>query len=73
MFGWLLAMVGFVPLVLAYRAVSSGEVSMGDRVSQTRYSRDSNPASFWFGVIFYVLFGIGLVVAGVLAGLGIIR
>ena len=73
MFGWMLAIVGVVPLVLAYRAILSGEVSVGDKVSQTRYTRDDSPGSFWFGVVFYVLLGVSLMVAGVLAAVGILE
>jgi hypothetical protein len=71
-FGWILAAAGAIPLVLARRALRSGEVKYGDQVSQQRYRRDESPGNFWAGVVFYVLLGIGMIVAGVLAGLGVI-
>ena len=72
MFGWLLALVGLVPLLIAYKAIQKGSVRVGDKVSQTRYSREDAPAAFWAGVGFYVLLGAALIVLGILYALGIL-
>jgi len=72
LFGWVLALAGIVPLLLARRALTSGEVTVGDKVSQTRYTREASPAGFWCGLGFYAVLGVALITCGVLAGVGIL-
>jgi hypothetical protein len=72
MFGWILALGGLVPLWFARRAIQTGDVRVGDKVQQTRYSRADAPAAFWAGVGFYVFLGVGLIVLGGLFALGIL-
>jgi len=73
MFGWMLALVGLVPLWVAYRAIQRGDVSVGDKVEQTRYTREEAPGSFWTGVAFYALLGVALIVLGCLVIAGVIE
>jgi len=72
MFGWVLAVAGLVPLWVAYRANQRGEVRVGDKVEQTRYTREDAPAAFWSGVGFYLLLGVALIVLGCLFALGVL-
>lgn len=70
--GGIFVVVGVIPLELARRAVRSGVVAYGDHVSKHRYTRAARPGSFWAGVVFSMLMGIGCMVLGLLAGLGVI-
>jgi hypothetical protein len=72
MLGWTFVAVGFVPLWIAYKAVQRGDVSVGDKVKQTRYTREEAPGAFWFGVGFYVFLGVALIVLGGLEAFGLL-
>jgi hypothetical protein len=72
MLGWMFVAVGFVPFWVAYKALQRGAVSVGDKVKQTRYTREDSPAAFWFGVGFYVLLGVALIVLGGLEAFGVL-
>ena len=61
MLGWAFIAVGLVPLWVAFKAVQRGDVSIGDQVTQTRYTREDTPGAFWTGVAFYVLLGVALI------------
>lgn len=71
--GCSLILIGFVPFWFARQAIRTGEVRIGDQVSKTTYRREEDLAAYWFGVSFYVLLGVGLLVLGALAVAGILE